>query len=434
MDFNEDDWIDLYISIQEIAHDVLNDNLHLLSKSEMCKEITNEIFDIFNQYNEQETIIKEEDIMDLIEQIVENELELIDVPKRSLTMTIDTLYDLEPYEIENMSVKIDKLRNVPQPKQKSNEWYEFRHSLISASSLWKIFGTQSQKNSLIYEKCKPFDVSRCEIFSACSSGTLHWGVKYEPVTTMIYEDMYQTNVEEFGCIRHPEYNFIAASPDGININKNNQKYGRMLEIKNIVNREITGIPKNEYWIQTQIQMETCDLSFCDFVETRIKEFSNEEEFYNKDSCEYKGVILHFIERPNINDFDLSHIKPTGPTYQYKPLNIPNEKDHIEKWSQEVKAEMDKKNLAWFNTIYWYLDEYSCVTIPRNKIWFENSIKQIEEFWNTIQYEKENGYEHRAAKKRSPDVIVNKNDNTYKTNIKNTGGFCLIRLDENGNAV
>ena len=51
----------------------------------------------------------------------------------------------------------------------------------------------------------------------------------------------------------------------------------MLEIKNIVNREITGIPKNEYWIQTQIQMETCDLSFCDFVETRIKEFSNEEE-------------------------------------------------------------------------------------------------------------------------------------------------------------
>ena len=87
--------------------------------------------------------------------------------------------------------------------------------------------------------------------------------------------------------------------------------------------------------------ETCDLSFCDFVETRIKEFSNEEEFYNKDSCEYKGVILLY-ERPNINDFDLSHIKPTGPTYQYKPLNIPNEKDHIKKWIQETKVEMDKK--------------------------------------------------------------------------------------------
>ena len=30
--------------------------------------------------------------------------------------------------------------------------------------------------------------------------------------------------------------------------------------------------------------------------------------------------------------------------------------------------------------------------------------------------------------------VNKNENTYKTNIKNNGGFCLIRLDENGNQV
>ena len=104
MNLNEDDWIELYISIQEITYDVLMDNLHLLSKSEICKELTNEIFDIFNQYNEQETIIEDEDIIELIEQIVENELELIDVPKRSLTMTIDTLYDLEPYEIENMSV------------------------------------------------------------------------------------------------------------------------------------------------------------------------------------------------------------------------------------------------------------------------------------------------------------------------------------------
>ena len=29
----------------------------------------------------------------------------------------------------------------------------------------------------------------------------------------------------------------------------------MLEIKNPVSREITGIPKEEYWIQMQLQME-----------------------------------------------------------------------------------------------------------------------------------------------------------------------------------
>lgn len=37
--------------------------------------------------------------------------------------------------------------------------------------------------------------------------------------------------------------FLGASPDGINIEPNSEKYGVMLEIKNIVNREITGIPK-----------------------------------------------------------------------------------------------------------------------------------------------------------------------------------------------
>jgi hypothetical protein len=45
----------------------------------------------------------------------------------------------------------------------------------------------------------------------------------------------------------------------------------MLEIKNISNRIIDGIPKEEYWVQMQIQMETCDLDECDFVETRFKE-------------------------------------------------------------------------------------------------------------------------------------------------------------------
>ena len=48
---------------------------------------------------------------------------------------------------------------------------------------------------------------------------------------------------EFGCIPHPTYPYIGASPDGINIDSESNKYGRMLEIKNIVNREITGYTK-----------------------------------------------------------------------------------------------------------------------------------------------------------------------------------------------
>ena len=92
------------------------------------------------------------------------------------------------------------------------------------------------------------------------------------VEVLLYEDMYDTKVGDYGCIKHRTYSFLGASPDGINDvlsdngqgngkgnGKGNGRYGRMLEIKNIVNREIDGIPKKEYWIQMQLQMETCDL-------------------------------------------------------------------------------------------------------------------------------------------------------------------------------
>ena len=98
---------------------------------------------------------------------------------------------------------------------------------------------------------------------------MHHGHKYEPLTTIFYEKMYNTKIGEFGCIKHKTIKHLAASPDGINIKKNNSRYGRLLEIKNIVNREINGRPKKEYWIQMQMQMECCDLDECDFIETTI---------------------------------------------------------------------------------------------------------------------------------------------------------------------
>ena len=56
--------------------------------------------------------------------------------------------------------------------------------------------------------------------SSNTNSPLHWGVKYEPITIMIYEEMYRTKVGEFGCIPHPDYSFIGASPDGIIIESN----------------------------------------------------------------------------------------------------------------------------------------------------------------------------------------------------------------------
>jgi hypothetical protein len=96
---------------------------------------------------------------------------------------------------------------------------------------------------------------------------------------MIYEHLTGAKLDFFGCIVHSEYGFIGASPDGIVVNPESALFGRLVEIKNIYNREMDGTPSEAYWTQMQIQMQCCDLEACDFVETRFKEYESAEEFW-----------------------------------------------------------------------------------------------------------------------------------------------------------
>ena len=435
---SEDDWIEITITIQELINEILEENIIRISNANIYKEITQAVVDVLYEtlshlISEDESIF--DDIQELAEQMVEIEFERSDIPKRSLTMTLDVLDEqtLEMKEILHNQIQV--LRDIPQPQQKSKEWYEFRYNLISASNLWKALGTEAQRNSLIYEKCKPLDIEKIEQSNGNVYGSMHWGVKYEPVTVQIYEDMYQTKVEEFGCIQHPKYSFIGASPDGINIDQTSNRFGRMLEIKNIVNREITGIPKTEYWVQTQIQMETCDLDLCDFVETRFNEY-DETRFYEDSKHEYKGVILHFVEKPSFDENEVMIFKPAMPVYVYKPLSIENNKETIENWIKECKIEWAEKDHALFSVNYWYMEEFSCVLIQRNRPWFQNAVKHIEHTWETILKERIEGYEHRAAKKRVPkiNILMDASSNAYISNIQSKNSVCLVKLDENGNSV
>ena len=224
----------------------------------------------------------------------------------------------------------------------------------------------------------------------------HWGVKYEPVSTALYEEIIDTTVEAFGCLTHTKYPFIGASPDGIITDPESPYFARMLEIKNIVNREIDGIPSEAYWIQMQIQMEVCGLEACDFLETRFKEYENEEAFYNEmnniESTDEKkrGVILYFVKRGE-----------QVPNYQYMPLSNALDKDSIDQWikeQQEIHINQEIPKFL-FKTIYWYLEEYSLITVRKNQAWFDSVISQITEFWEVIEKERVNGYEHRAPKSR-----------------------------------
>lgn len=323
----------------------------------------------------------------------------------------DTIED-EPDKLNDIDKTLAHLQTLPVQVQRSPEWYEIRQTLFSASNLWKLFSTPAQFNSLIYEKCvvKPQESKE---FINTNPNPRNWGIKYEPVTRMIYEHKYNTTVNSnYGCIPHKLYP-IGASPDGINVDRSNlAKYGKMVEIKNIYNRVIDGIPSEEYWIQIQIQLETCNLFSCDFVETRIKEYTEEE--YSLDLLrEYKGVVLFFIPR------DLTSTTHSS-QYIYIPLYITEET--VPAWIEDTK--LSYPHLVLYETFYWYLDELSCTEVYRNPVWFEQAIPKIEQSWQIVLKERQNGFEHRAPKKRSSE------DDLWllKHSSKIPNAVCLIKLD------
>ena len=445
----EEDYTELTTTAYDIMDEYIKQNILSLSSPKfymsMIMHTTEVLFiDILysstfdDDMDEKEEELLFEEVKLFTEETAEVFLDICDMPRRSLLQPENAINNMTENEIFIMAEKIAVLRCIPQPEQKTAEWYTFRNNLITASSLWKVFGTTSQVNNLIYEKCKPLDASVHIRNNTCTEGPMHWGVKYEPVTVQIYEKMFDTKVGEFGCIPHPTYSYIGASPDGINIAPSNKRFGRMLEIKNIVNRDITGIPKQEYWIQTQIQMETCDLDECDFVETRFKEYDTADTFFGDTKRDYRGVILHFIERP-LSVFNVDTELSNFPYYVYMPLDVPLYETDINEWINTQKETMNADNRVLFSIKYWYLDEISCVYIPRNRVWFSNAVPRIQEIWDTIIKERVDGYEHRASKKRqvsdrSMSIVSDDGipTNVFSKLVENT--VCLIKLDENGNVL
>lgn len=289
--------------------------------------------------------------------------------------------------------QVNYLKNIPQSPQKTEEWYAFRKQHLTGSNLWKIFHTEGSKRQIIYEKLAPSEDNNSYKPSLNDCTPLNWGHKYEPLTNQFYEYYNDVIVEEFGCIPHKTIPYLAASPDGIVTSRKNN--GRMVEIKNVVSRTITKIPKMEYYIQMQLQMEVCDLNDCDFVETKFIEYDNEEAFRKDKYHIQKGFIMVFIK-------DNSLLYEYTPLFQNKESELTEFIDKVYDKYGIVSPNLENEGIRWYRNIYWKLIEYSCVYVPRNKKWFEYAFPKIEECWKEIELglKEENSHLKYKGKTRS----------------------------------
>lgn len=392
----ESEETDFVNSAIQLMVDFVNQNPTLISEPDFHEEMLENVKEIFVipfqyfMFDKNGDLYEEE-----IDELLKTASDLFYMNFYAKRSYPDTRILTKP-NVREISEKLRELNEKPLPEQRTKEWYAYRHNLITASNAYKTFENDSQRNQLIYEKCQPLYVPTAEsdenVKPVNVNSPLHWGQKYEQISVMVYENMFQTKIGEFGCIPHPTHSFLGASPDGINIGPTNPRYGRMLEIKNIVNREIDGIPKKEYWIQMQLQMETCNFDECDFLETKFVEYENETEFLKdgtfllSDTGEQKGIIMYFSTNQG------------KPIYIYKPLNM--EEKETEKWFEDTMRQYETEpKITWIKNIYWKISDMSCVLVPRNKKWFEDNLDKFSEIWKIIEKERVAGFQHRAPQKR-----------------------------------
>ena len=316
-----------------------------------------------------------------------------------------------PQDYKKLVDHVEYIANLPQPEQRTKEWFDMRKNMITASCAAQAIDENPYRNQtsdyLILDK-----IGLGEKFQ--DNKFVHHGKKYEEIATKIYENIYDVKVNEYGLIPHlgtPKISYIGASPDGIASsykldNSFSEMIGRMLEIKCPLTRtiktegEIDGtICPHYYWCQVQQQLECCDLEYCDFWQCNLKEYLNRDEWLedneptisteeqNKNipipfNCQ-KGCIIQLLPKNKINEFCLFDAK-----YIYPPdINITL--FEYDKWIIDTISQFYKKyypimkDYVFDRVLYWKLVNSHNVVIKRDKEWFKSVQPKFENVWKKI---------------------------------------------------
>jgi putative phage-type endonuclease len=261
--------------------------------------------------------------------------------------------------IKKYQKQLKKLMKIPVIEQKTDIWYKTRENMISASDFAQAlgFGKFGTAKQLIQKKCEPVNESA---FSQ-TNPFFKWGNMFEPVAIQIYSKLAGVNVNSFGLIKHPKYDFFGASPDGID------ELGRMVEIKCPMKRTIIkGSIPTQYEYQMQGQLDVCELDECYYFECEFgttESLSEFEEIAKK--YEFKGGIIETKQC----EFEYSD-------------NITEYKNICDWVAIESKKHYEK-------IIYWYLKNFNLQRVIRNKDFMNEKMKDLKEVWDKILYYRTN---------------------------------------------
>jgi len=233
--------------------------------------------------------------------------------------------------------------------QRTAQWHAKRGEMITASEVYKIFGTAEGRREVMLRKLEP---------PVPSDGSnpvpaLIWGTRFEPVAKRIYEQETNCTILDVSCVQHPRYSFLGASPDGLIIPHDGadvKRYGRLVEFKCPMSRALKDEIPIGYVHQMQMQMECTGINECEYVEFRFKQLSYNEWVKAEGT---KGSFA--VHEDGHVDYDAEHCEEEG-------------------------GQM----------IYWVLTHMKKDFVPKDPNWITDHITELSKFWDEVVEHRANG--------------------------------------------
>jgi hypothetical protein len=293
---------------------------------------------------------------------------------------------------------MDELLNRKQIEQRTPEWYAQMNSIISASELGNLFAATRQRAKMVLSKTLPYEPRNQPLaIPSDSMSAFDWGIRFEPVVKQIYEYKYKATVKELGRLHHPIDGRCTASPDGLVYDsENNEKTGRLIEIKCPVTREIDGSVPKDYYAQMQMQLHVTGLKQCDYVEAAFaSKYNNMIEKSGPGLYNGYVALIRFAEMKVNQDF----------YYIYSPVNADAE------WQPEIGIDEEIVEIIPWRLLYW-----SEQIVTRSEEWWVSLKPMIDAFWEDVEKAKRGEFvvpeSTRPAKRQKEDkcmIIFNKLD-------------------------
>lgn len=349
--------------MKEYVSKIILEHISNLKKKIQVEKINHQIIEIGDYINVPE-----------ITSEIENHLHTDNDIQRYVIQTLinDSITNFKNNEriYNQRRLKLQKLKELDLPDQRSPEWYQLRKKILTASSLGTAIdkGHFQTRDELLLDKIieKPYE----------PNPITEWGVKYEDVAIMFYEELYNVKVIDFGLIPHPEFKAFGASPDGICDDTGNEEYiARMVEIKCPPKRRFTKTVPPHYGMQVQGQLEVCDLDECDFFQVKIEEYDSYTDYCNDKFIQDDQIIEGRTILNYPKGVTITYKKDGKLSYRYCKLNLSNQQ-YID-WI-DLQEKEDIFEIKW-----WKIERYECTLVTRDKVWWINSIDKILLFYNDL---------------------------------------------------